>query len=131
MCLRRQYFCFVAITLCSELTVGVFSYLHQQRTDAALADVIGRKLAKYYGVPERARETMAIDFAQYKVFTTAIGIDGSSVITGHQYSVAAVGRLVSMRQQRGCVRVMLSAENQAKCTQTKRHDLSIFIGCRI
>ena len=65
----RQYFSFVALTLCSELTVGVFSYLHQQRTDAALAHVLGRKLAKYYGVPDRGRETMAIDFVQYKVCT--------------------------------------------------------------
>ena len=50
---RCFYFCFVAITLCSRVTVGVFSYIHQQRTDAALADMLGRKLAMYYGVPDR------------------------------------------------------------------------------
>ena len=47
--------------------MGVFSYVHQQRTDAALADVLGRKLAKHYGLPDHGTETMAIDFAQYKV----------------------------------------------------------------
>ena len=74
-CSTRQYFCFVAITLCSEVTVGVFSHLHQQRTDAALAGVLGRKLAKYYGVPDRSSETMAIDFAQYKVSLAANSVN--------------------------------------------------------
>ncbi|KAF0311129.1 Tetraspanin-11 [Amphibalanus amphitrite] len=65
-CIVAFYFCFVAITMCSEITVGAFSHVHQQRTDAALAHTLGRKLAKYYGVPDRGQETMAIDFAQYK-----------------------------------------------------------------
>ncbi|XP_037071310.1 tetraspanin-11-like [Pollicipes pollicipes] len=52
--------------MCAEMTVGIFSYIHEQNTDDALAAALGRKLVKYYGVPSYDTETMAIDFAQYK-----------------------------------------------------------------
>jgi len=66
-CINGFYFCFVLITLCSELSVGIFSCIHEQKTNEALEATLGRKLAKYYGVPGFESETVAIDFAQYKV----------------------------------------------------------------